>query len=318
MRDEFDIEKLRYHKIILMTDADVDGAHIRTLILTLLFREMQDLVEAGHIYIAKPPLYKVTQGKNERYIEKESELEALLLSDKLERFEVTDNEGRAFKLTDVRWQRYSPAAQAVRGLVERAARRARARGRAVPRGVADPRQRDQDAGGAAGAARPRRRRDRPVPDRAGLGRRGPDRRQGDRAALEPRPQAPPADVDVHGQRVPAARARARRPGQARRHAPVHGRARQRDRGRALVRGAAPRGHDRRRQGREAAALQGPRRDERRPAGRHHDEPDDPHAGAGHDGRRGRRRPALHDADGRQGRAAARVHRGERPRRHARV
>ena len=107
IRDEFDIEKLRYHKIILMTDADVDGAHIRTLILTLLFREMQDLVEAGHIYIAKPPLYKVTQGKNDRYIEKESELEALLLSDKLERFEVTDNEGRAFKLTDVRWQRYS-------------------------------------------------------------------------------------------------------------------------------------------------------------------------------------------------------------------
>ena len=107
IRDEFDIEKLRYHKIILMTDADVDGAHIRTLILTLLFREMQDLVEAGHIYIAKPPLYKVTQGKQERYIEKESELEALLLSDKLERFEVTDNEGRAFKLTDVRWQRYS-------------------------------------------------------------------------------------------------------------------------------------------------------------------------------------------------------------------
>ena len=107
VRDEFDIEKLRYHKIILMTDADVDGAHIRTLILTLLFREMQDLVEAGHVYIAKPPLYKVTQGKQERYIEKESELEALLLNDKFDRFEITDNEGRPFKLTDVRWQRYS-------------------------------------------------------------------------------------------------------------------------------------------------------------------------------------------------------------------
>src|ERR671914_488805 len=107
VRDEFDIEKARYHKIILMTDADVDGAHIRTLILTLLFREMQELVEAGYVYIAKPPLYKLTQGKRERYIEKESELEETLLGDKLERFEITDHSGQSFKLTDTRWQRYS-------------------------------------------------------------------------------------------------------------------------------------------------------------------------------------------------------------------
>jgi DNA gyrase subunit B len=107
VRDDFDIERLRYHKIILMTDADVDGAHIRTLILTLLFREMQDLVEAGHIYIAKPPLYKLSQGRQERYIEKDSELEDILLGDKLERFEVTDHAGQQFKLTDNRWQRYS-------------------------------------------------------------------------------------------------------------------------------------------------------------------------------------------------------------------
>jgi DNA gyrase subunit B len=107
VRDEFDLERARYHKIILMTDADVDGAHIRTLILTLLFREMQELVEAGYVYIAKPPLYKLTQGKRERYIEKESALEETLLGDKLERFDITDSDGQSFKLTDTRWQRYS-------------------------------------------------------------------------------------------------------------------------------------------------------------------------------------------------------------------
>ena len=107
VRDEFDLERARYHKIILMTDADVDGAHIRTLILTLLFREMQELIEAGYVYIAKPPLYKLTQGKRDRYIEKEAELEETLLGDKLDRFEITDHDDQAFKLTDTRWQRYS-------------------------------------------------------------------------------------------------------------------------------------------------------------------------------------------------------------------
>ena len=107
VRDEFDIANARYHKIILMTDADVDGAHIRTLILTLLFREMPELFEAGFIYIAKPPLYKLKQGRNERYIEKESELEEVLLSDKFDRFSILDRSGAALKLTEARWQRYN-------------------------------------------------------------------------------------------------------------------------------------------------------------------------------------------------------------------
>src|SRR6202022_4543902 len=107
VRDEFDIEKARYHKVVLLTDADVDGAHIRTLALTLLFREMQPLIEAGYVYIAKPPLYALRQGRKHRYIERESELEDILLGDKFEKIEVFDRYNKQFKLTDTRWKRFS-------------------------------------------------------------------------------------------------------------------------------------------------------------------------------------------------------------------
>jgi DNA gyrase subunit B len=106
VRDEFNIENARYHKVVLMTDADVDGAHIRTLVLTLLFREMEELIKAGYVYIAKPPLYKLKQGSRERYIEKDSELEEILLSDKWEKIDVFDRHGTQFKLTEARWQRF--------------------------------------------------------------------------------------------------------------------------------------------------------------------------------------------------------------------
>ncbi|MEW6613092.1 MAG: DNA topoisomerase (ATP-hydrolyzing) subunit B [Pseudomonadota bacterium] len=121
-KDDFDPAKLRYHRIIIMTDADVDGSHIRTLLLTFFYRQMPALIENGYVYIAQPPLYKIKRGKSERYIKDDGELGAYLLESALDNAQFIPAEGQA-PLKGKTLENMARQYQVVEALVNRLARR---------------------------------------------------------------------------------------------------------------------------------------------------------------------------------------------------
>ncbi len=313
--DEFNADKLRYHKIIIMTDADVDGAHIRTLLLTFFFRQMPELIERGHIFIAQPPLYKVKRGSSELYLKDERALEDYLIATGLDDavLNIAGGETRAGADLVETVREARSVVRALDGLHFRYDRsvveQVAIAGALNPEILSNP-----TAGGGS------RRLYRPPARCAGRGGRVRlDRRLRARHRLHLRargPRRPPGLVDRSG----AARFR-RRP-QAR---PLHAEAPAglcqgpglpQEGGRdGDPRAARPvrRGARRRPQGRLDAALQGARRNERPAALGNHPRPRGPHPpqGPGQGRRRGRRQDAVLRPDGRRSRTPPRIHPGQR-------
>ena len=297
VRDEFDIEKARYHKIVLLTDADVDGAHIRTLALTLLFREMQPLIEAGYVYIAKPPLYRLTRGQKHRYIERESELEEILLGDKFDKIEVYDRYNKPFKLTEARWKRFKRLLKQYEGWAS--ALRA-SHGHGVIAFIQQARLLEEQITGA----------DALVKHISKDGDNGHAYRtellsQDDeqvvirtieaKTGLATTHRVPRATLDAHEyQRLADVHkeldALAGSP-------PFHVKIGESLEDPASLRGPPRCGSRPRSEGDPVLPLQGPRRDGRRRAARDDDGPVNPHPGQGHDGGRRLRRSRVLDADG---------------------
>ena len=316
--DDFDVAKLRYHRIIIMTDADVDGAHIRTLLLTFLFRQMPELVERGHIYIAQPPLYKVKFGKDEQYLKDGHELDGYLMKvalkdARLETGRQAEGGQAAAVLQGETLEALAQKYVIAKNVVERLsnwmdvdALRALANGLELDLDTLE----GAEASARALQAALRRRR--------GRGRVRRPHRQAPAAHQPAAPRQRQVERD-HRRLRPWRRLRgAQHRGP---HLPRPGR---RGRGRQARRGRAPEGSARRRLprgdvlaaaagrgGGRAPALQGPGRDEPGAALGNDDGSDRAPAAARSARRRDRGRPRLHHADGRRGRAAPQLHREQR-------
>ena len=293
VHDEFNLEEARYHKVVLMTDADVDGAHIRTLVLTFLYRQMPELIEAGYVYIAKPPLYKVKEGQREIWIERESELEELLLRDKLENFTVMDADGKQRKLSKRRWQDLTRHYKAFEGWLSTL----RAEfGHEVIDFIAESHLLESQAKTMAEAAKVFKSKDpedRPYitnlvnQDKDALVVKGTHRRTG--LAREHRMRKELFDDNAYAELIEAHAKLRELVGEPPFVVSLGAKEGEADSFAELRRTVL----ELAREGRPAAALQGPRRDEPRAAPRDDDGPGQPHPAAGRDRRRG---GAQHRAD----------------------
>ncbi len=309
-RDEFNIAKLRYHKIVIMTDADVDGAHIRTLLLTFFYRQMPQLIENGHLYIAQPPLYKVSRGKSEVYLKDQAAMEEYLIQQGIDGAMLRQGNGEEISGQDL--ARVVDHARQLRRVLEafpthyprHILEQAAIAGAFVPGAV------DRDLQGVADKVAARL----------------------DLIALEYERGWQGRITQDHGiklarilrgvEEVRTLDGKMLRGGEARKSGTFTrasaGRLRPaRDAGPQGPHTADPRADgpaerhpDRGREGSVAATLQGIGRDEPRPAVGNHAGPRRAHAAAGEGRGRGRGGRSVHQADGRRGRAAPRVHPAE--------